>query len=102
MTGILLISLLALYLFRLLVYGKLEITPLKYCVLKSMAAQSKAVETELTKLLEDRTDYKILNKEFNRLEKIFVGKLNTYMFEFRTSGTQDIRKEILGTDKLEL
>lgn len=99
--GILLLSILALYLFRLLVYGNLEITPLKYCVLKSMAAQSKAVDSELTKLLDHKTDYKILNKEYNRLEKIFVGRLNTYLFEFRHSENLVIRKEILKTNKLE-
>ena len=92
--GILLLSILALFLFRLLVYGNLEITPLKYCVLKSMADQSKAVDSELTKLLDHKTDYKILNKEFNRLEKIFVGRLNTYLFEFRHSENLVIRKEI--------
>jgi hypothetical protein len=100
--GILLISILALYLFRLLVYRNLEITPFKYCVLKSMADQSKAVDRELTKLLENRTDYKIVNKEFKRLEKIFVGKLNTYLFEFRSSESRVIRKKILKTNKLEL
>lgn len=100
--GILLIGILALCLFRWLVYGNMEITPLKYCVLKSMAAHSKAVDGELTKLLDKKRDYKILNKEFNRLEKIFVGKLNTYLFEFRNSGIQAVREEILKTEKLEL
>lgn len=100
--GILLLIILALILFRLLVYGNLEITPLKYCVLKSMAAQSKAVDSELTKLLDCKTDYKVLNKEFSRLEKIFVGRLNTYLLEFRHSDNLVIRKEILETNKLEL
>ena len=99
--GILLLSILALFLFRLLVYRNLEITPLKYCALKSMAAQSKAVDSELTKLLDHKTDYKILNKEFSRLEKIFVGRLNTYLFAFRHSENMVIRKEILKTNKLE-
>jgi hypothetical protein len=100
--GILLLSILALFLFRWLVYGNLEITSLKYCVLKSMAAQSKAVDSELTQLLDHKSDYKILNKEFSRLEKIFVGRLNIYLFEFRHSENLVIRKEILKTNKLEL
>ena len=100
--GILLLVFLAIILFRLLVYGNMEITPLKYCVLKSMAAQSKAVGGELTKLLDHKSDYKVLNKEFNRLEKIFVGKLNNYLFKFRHSENQVIRKEILKANKLEL
>jgi hypothetical protein len=86
----------------ILVYGMLEISPLKYCLLKSMAAQSKAVETELVKILNKRADYRILNKEYKRLEKIFVGKLNTYLFELRNYGTQELRKEILKTNNLEL
>jgi hypothetical protein len=86
----------------ILVYGMLEISPLKYCLLKSMAAQSKAVETELVKILNKRADYRILNKEYKRLEKIFVGKLNMYLFEIRNYGTQELRKEILKTNNLEL
>ena len=100
--GILLLGILTLILFRLLVYGNLEITPLKYCVLKSMAAQSKAVDSELTKLLDHKSDYKVLNKEFNKLEKIFVGRLNTYLFKLRHSENLVIRKEILKANKLEL
>jgi hypothetical protein len=100
--GILLISIIALFLFRLLVYENLEITPLKYCVLKLMAAQSTTVDRELTKLLNHKIDYKILNKEYKRLEKIFVGRLNTYLFEFRHSEIQVIRKALLKTNKLEL
>jgi hypothetical protein len=100
--GILLISIIALFLFRLLVYENLEITPLKYCVLKLMAAQSTTVDHELTKLLNHKIDYKILNKEYKRLEKIFVGRLNTYLFEFRHSEIQVIRKALLKTNKLEL
>jgi hypothetical protein len=67
-----------------------------------MAAQSKSVDLELKKLLDQKTDYKILNKEFSKLEKIFVGRLNTYLFEFRHSENLVIRKEILKTNKLEL
>jgi hypothetical protein len=100
--GFLLISIFALFLFWLVVYGNLEITPLKYCILKSMADQSKEIDEELNKLLKSRTNYKILNNDFNRLEKIFVGKLNTFLFEFRNSETKVIRKEILKTNKLDL
>jgi hypothetical protein len=100
--GILLISFFALFLFRLLVYANLEITPLKYCVLKLMASQSAAVSHELINLLNHKADYKILNKEYKRLEKIFVGRLNTYLFEFRHSEIQVIRKALLKTNKLEL
>jgi hypothetical protein len=100
--GILLLSILTLILFRVLIFGNMEITPLRYCVLKSMASQSKAVDSELTKLLDHKSDYKILNKEFSRLEKIYVGRLNTYLFAFRHSENQVIRKEILKTNKLEL
>lgn len=67
-----------------------------------MADQSNEVDKELNKLLKNRTDYKVLNNDFNRLEKIFVGKLNTYLFEFRNSETKFIRKEILKTNKFKL
>jgi hypothetical protein len=84
------------------VYGKLEITPLKYWILKAMADHSKEVNNELNKILKNRNDYKILNNDFNRLEKIFIGKLNIYLLEFRNSESKDIRKEILKTKKFEL
>ena len=67
-----------------------------------MAAQSRSVDIELNNLLDHNTDYKILNKEFSKLEKIFVGRLNTYLFEFRHSEIQVIRKALLKTNKLEL
>ena len=67
-----------------------------------MANQSKDVANELEKLLSKKTDYKIINKEFKRLEKIFVGNLNNYFFEIRQSDIQEFRKRILKTTNLEL
>ena len=99
---LLLISIAAIFLYRVFVFGNIEITPLKYCILKSMANQSKDVAIELEKLLSRKTDYKIINKEFNRLEKIFVGNLNTYFYEIRQSDVHEFRKRILKTTNLEL
>ncbi len=67
--GILLISILALFLFRLLVYGNLEITPFEILYIEINGIPIKAVDRELTKLLDHKTDYKILNKEFKSLKK---------------------------------
>ena len=97
-----LISIVAILLYRVFVFGNIEITPLKYCILKSMADQSKDVANELENLLSNKADYKIVNKEFKRLEKIFVGNLNTYFFELRQSDVQEFRKRILKTTDLEL
>ena len=99
---LLLAGIVAFFLYRVFVFGNLEITPLKYCILKSMANQSKDVAIELEKLLRKKPDYKIINKEFKSLEKIFVGNLNTYFFEIRQSDVHEFRKRILKTTKLEL
>lgn len=99
---LLLLGIVAIFIYRLFVFGNIEITPLKYCILKAMANQSKDVANELEKLLSKKSDYKIINKEFKSLEKLFVGNLNTYLFEIRDSDVHEFRKKILETTQLEL
>ena len=86
----------------LLLHRYLEISALKYGLLKAMATQSKAVDRELRSHLRRRRDCKILNKEYKKFEKIYLTHLNMYMFQFSGMDSGSLRKEILDGDPLEL
>ena len=84
------------------VHGHLEITPVKYGILKAMACQSKRADRALRQLLQGRNDCKIINKEFKRVEKIYITDLNRYLFQFNGAGSIFLRREILREDRLTL
>ena len=86
----------------IVMYNYLEITILKYGILKSMATQSKEVDRALKNLLKTRNDYKILNKDFKKLEKIYLTNLNSYLIQFSDADTNRLRREILKKDNFEL
>ena len=86
----------------IVMYNYLEITILKYGILKAMATQSKEVDRALKNLLKTRDDYKILNKDFKKLEKIYLTNLNSYLIQFSDADTNMLRREILKKDNFEL
>lgn len=91
-----------LFFFLLFVYNHLEITPLKYGVLKAMATQSKEVDSALHEFLKTKDDFKILNKEFKVFEKIYLTNLNVYIFQFQETDIRTLRREILSKKNFEL
>ncbi len=95
---------LALLMFLLLlhVHGHLEISLVKYGILKAMVSQSKRADHALRQLLQGRDDCKILNKEFKRVEKIYITDLNRYLFQFNGAGSVFLRSEILRQEHLTL
>ncbi len=86
----------------IVMYNYLEITILKYGMLKAMATQSKEVDRALKNLLKTRDDYKILNKDFKKLEKIYLTNLNSYLIQFSDADTNMLRRKILKKDNFEL
>ena len=86
----------------IVMYDYLEITALKYGVLKAIAAQSKEVERALKSLIKTKDDYKILNKDFKKLEKIYLTNLNAYLIQLSDADTNMLRREILKKDNVEL
>lgn len=96
------IALLVLFALLLILHDHLEISVLKYGLLKAMAVQSKAVDRALKLRLETKKDCKILNKEYKKLEKIYLSHLTMYTFQFRGMDNGTLRKEILHGDQLEL
>lgn len=86
----------------IVMYNYLEITILKYGILKAMATQSKQVDRALKNLLKTRDNYKILNKDFKRLEKIYLTNLNSYLIQFSDADADMLRREILKKDHFEL
>ena len=86
---------LVMVLIGVMLYDYMEISAMKYCVLKAMAAQSKAVDRDLHKLLKTRQDYKILNKDFKTMEKVFLTNLNNYLVNQMDSDGPSLRRAIL-------
>jgi hypothetical protein len=80
----------------------MEISILKYGILKAMATQSKEVERALNNLLKTRDDYKVLNKDFKKLEKIYLTNLNAYLLQLSETDTDMLRREILKKDNFVL
>ena len=99
---IIMITALFIFFFLLFVYDYLEITLLKYGVLKAMATQSKDVDRALHEFLETRDDFKILNKQFKKFEKIYLTNLNIYIFKSNNTDSRTLRREILKNKYLEL
>lgn len=83
-------------------YDHMEITTLKYGLLKAIATQSKDVDSALEKLLKSKDDCKILNKEFKKIEKIYITRLNSYLIQRSDADIDTLRREILKTDNFEL
>jgi hypothetical protein len=86
----------------IVIYNYLEITALKYGILKGMATQSKEVDKALKNLLKTRDDYKIRNNDFKKLEKIYLTNLNAYLIQLSDADTNMLRREILKKDNFEL
>ena len=94
-------ALLVLLVGRFFVYNYLEISPLKYGVLKAMASQSREVNQALKRRLNDNSDLKILNKEYRNFERIYLASLNVFLLQFKASDNVSLRKEILETEQLQ-
>ena len=86
----------------IILYNYLEITALKYGILKGMATQSKEVDKALKNLLKTRDDYKIRNNDFKKLEKIYLANLNAYLIQRSDADTNMLRREILKKDNFKL
>lgn len=91
-----------LVIFLFVIYQYLEISALKYGVLKGMATQVMAVDRALQALLKTKDDYKIINMEFKKLENIYLTKLNLYLIEHKDADSLKPRREILNTENFEL
>jgi hypothetical protein len=91
---------LALFLFG--VYEYFEISTLKYAILKAMAAQSKKVDRALQELLKTKDDYRIKNKEFKKIEKIYINNLNQYLIKHKDTDDSMLRRDILKKKNFEL
>jgi hypothetical protein len=77
------------------IYDHLEISTLKYGLLKAIAAQSKAVDTALSEILYEKENNKILNKDYRKLEKLYISDLNLFLLRRFDEGCHSIRNEIL-------
>jgi hypothetical protein len=99
---IFLAGLFVLVIFLFVIYDYLEITALKYGILRAIATQSKEVDRALEKLIANKDDYKILNKEFKNLEKIYLTRLNSYLIQFTDADRIALRKKILKKDNFRL
>jgi hypothetical protein len=87
---------------RFLVFNYLEVSPLKYGVLKAMASQSRELDQALQELLNNKPDLKILNKDYRIFEKIYLANLNMFIFQNNASDSFSLRKEILQNKRFQI
>ena len=100
--GVIISTLFVLLFFLLFVYDNLEITPMKYAVLRAMASQSGEVDRSLHDFLRTKDDFKSMNKEYKRFQKIYLANLNVYILKFGEADNRMLRKEILSMKNIEL
>lgn len=100
--GVIISTLCVLLFFLLFVYDNLEVTPMKYAVLRAMATQSREVDRSLHDFLRTKDDFKIMNKEYKRFQKIYLANLNVYILKFGEADNRMLRKEILSMKNIEL
>jgi hypothetical protein len=86
----------------IVMYDYLEVSTLKYGILKALATQSKDVDRALKNLLKSRDDCKILNNDFKRIENIYLTSLNSYLIQHSDTDIKALRREILKIDNFEL
>ena len=77
------------------IYDHLEISILKYGLLKAIASQSTEVDKALRDLLRTRDNHKIVNKEFKYFEKLYLRNLNNFLIKRYNADNRTIRQEIL-------
>ena len=94
-------ALFVLVLFTIVIYNQLEISMLKYGVVKAMATQSKVVNSALQELLTNKDNFKITNKEFRRIEKIYLDQINLYLVQHAAVDDTALRREIFKKERLE-
>lgn len=87
---------------RLFVYNYLEISPLKYGILRAMASQSRELDQALQELLMDKPDLKIVNKDYRTFEKIYLANLNMFILQYHESGRFSLRKGILQNKRFQI
>jgi hypothetical protein len=87
---------------RLFVYNYLEISPLKYCILKAMTSQSKELDQALQELLMNKPDLKILNKDYRSFEKMYLASLNIFILQYNESDSFSLRKGILQNKRFQI
>ncbi|MDJ0783221.1 MAG: hypothetical protein QNJ22_14685 [Desulfosarcinaceae bacterium] len=78
-----------------LVYEHMEINTIKYGILNAIASQSAAVNDALLQLLRSKESPRILNKDYRKLEKVYLSRLNRYLIEHIDADNRTVKKEIL-------
>jgi hypothetical protein len=87
---------------RLFVYNYLEISPLKYGILKAMASQSKELDQALEELLKNRPDLKVLNKDYRTFEKRYLANLNLFILQHKELDRYSLRRGILQNKRFQI
>jgi hypothetical protein len=95
-------ALFVLALVYVVIYNQVEISILKYGMLRALASQSKVVDSALQELLATKDDHRITNKEFRRIEKIYLNRINLYLLRHQDVDDTVLRRDILTSKRFEL
>ena len=71
-------------------------------LLRAMATQSGSVDRALERLLSARGDGQIRNRDFQRLEKVYIASLNDYLLRNGDVDSADLRRAILRQETFKL
>lgn len=83
-------------------YNHAEISLMKYGLLRALASQSEVVDSALRELLTTKVDYRITNKEFRRIEKLYIHRINLYLLRHENVDSAVLRRDILINKRFEL
>ena len=89
-------------LFSYLIYGFWEISALKYGLLRAMATQSDAVDRALRELLREKVHDKLCNRDYRRLERVYLTSVNAYLLRHGSLDDASLRRSILRDKRLTL
>ena len=95
-------ALFVLALVYVVIYNQVEISMFKYGILRALASQSKVVDNALQELLTSKDDYRIKNKEFRRIEKLYMHRINLYLLRHQDVDDTMLRRDILKSKPIEL
>jgi hypothetical protein len=95
-------ALFVLVLLIVVIYNQSEISMLKYGVLRALATQSKVVDSALQELIATKDNHRITNKEYRRIEKIYLTRINVFLVQHDAVDDTVLREAILNNKRFQL
>jgi hypothetical protein len=96
------VALFVLALVCVVMYNHAEISLVKYGLLGALASRSEVVDTALRELLTTKDDYRITNKEFRQIEKLYIHRINLYLLRHENVDGAVLRRDFIENKRVDL